>query len=1002
MRLTVFDGGRTGQNSVSVTVANLSHANQLAVTLSAVAGVPGMFTGTVATVVGSGPVSGILAMQNGDALRAQYVDILGVTRTTTATARLLPPVISGLNASVDLGLMTITWQTDEPANSVVLYGTNQPLTLATTNAPLTLSHTLRLYNLVPGKTYYFAVSSTDEAGNTASNNNSGAYFSFVAVQTPTVLLVDAYEQADGSQLIPDGAYTNALAASGFSFAFWKVTDRGGSPELADLKPFQAVIWRVTDDAINYTGTNNTLNASQQAMIENYINGGGSFLLSSMEILSRLGDVPFRKSVLQVQQFIVNSDPFGLPCGNCDEDFGVPAITGRAGSAISDGLDTPLDYTNYPYFDLGDSSYGPDFSDTFTPSTNATAVVFESTSGRVCGMAYPRPGLDTAGRVVFLSFPIDTLLANGSPPNNEASLLRNILNFLVPGVNGRGEISLDSPAYTAPDLVNVEVGDTDLTGTGQTQCQFTSTSSTNPLTVIVNETTHRGLFRGYITITTNAPGTNRLLVADGDVITARYFDASAGSNVSATAVVDLQPAVIGNVTAAPKYFDAIITWTTSKPADALVQFGESQLLGRTAYTATISTNHSVTLAGLVPNRNYYYQVVSRDNAGNTTVANNADNFYTFHTLLSQVPPWNDTLDTGAANWTVVGGDGNQVSWQLGVPQNGRETAAHSPPNAWGSNLKAQAIDYTDSYLFSPPIDLAQASDATLTFWHSYDFTSPDLIELGEVMVATNFTVEQAVTLNTYTNDATAGWTEESLNLKPYIGKTIMLVWHYSEFTFGGSTPPAGWLVDDISVTASNRTTGTLVITNNLWQSQCTLSGPTNYFGAGASTVISNAPPGQYVITYAAVPYYQTPSAQTNNLAVGVTVTFAGNYTFADANSNGIPDAWEMQTFGNVTTNRTQSTDTDGDGMSDYSEFIAGTDPKNAASVFEVAATPQNGNQWELDWMAALGHGYRILSSTNVISWQPYTDWIVADHTNMTWQLPAPDQHGPSLFRLEVRP
>ena len=96
------------------------------------------------------------------------------------------------------------------------------------------------------------------------------------------------------------------------------------------------MWRITDDIINYgvdadgfpdpTATNNTLNAQQQFMIQNYLNGGGSFFMSSMGILSQLGDVPFRRNVLQVAGFKQNPDP-PAPCSDCDEDFGVPAILG---------------------------------------------------------------------------------------------------------------------------------------------------------------------------------------------------------------------------------------------------------------------------------------------------------------------------------------------------------------------------------------------------------------------------------------------------------------------------------------------------------------------------------------------------------------------------------------------------------------------------------------------------------------------------------------------------
>jgi len=54
------------------------------------------------------------------------------------------------------------------------------------------------------------------------------------------------------------------------------------------------------------------------MIQNYLNGGGSFFMASMEILSRLGNVAFRKNVLQAGGFKQNPDPLSS-CADCDED-----------------------------------------------------------------------------------------------------------------------------------------------------------------------------------------------------------------------------------------------------------------------------------------------------------------------------------------------------------------------------------------------------------------------------------------------------------------------------------------------------------------------------------------------------------------------------------------------------------------------------------------------------------------------------------------------------------
>ena len=51
------------------------------------------------------------------------------------------------------------------------------------------------------------------------------------------------------------------------------------------------------------------------------------------------------------------------------------------------------------------------------------------------------------------------------------------------------------------------------------------------------------------------------------------------------------------------------------------------------------------AGLLANRDYYYQVVSRDDAGNTTVDDNHDALYTFSTRRAPRPPWSDDLENG---------------------------------------------------------------------------------------------------------------------------------------------------------------------------------------------------------------------------------------------------------------------------------------------------------------------------------------------------------------------
>ncbi len=1017
LNVKVFDALKAGNPFVNIAIKSTTESTAQLFSLNA-AGNYGVFTGAVVTVAGPPIADGKLEIQNGDVIEADYIDSSGSLRTAMATADLAKPVLSSVAVTTDLGVITITWQTGEPANSIVHYGTNLlNLTSVIANSALVTNHSIKIGGLVAGRTYYFYVSSSDPAGNIATANNSGSYFSFVAVTTPTVLMVDDYdtaaEDADGSTVINDGVYTNAIASAGFNYSFWKVTERG-SPTLADLQPFQIVIWRTTDDIINYgvdedglpdpSATNNTLNAQQQFMIQSYLNGGGSFFMASMSILSQIGNVPFRRDVLQVGGFQQNPDP-PSPCSDCDEDFGVPAFFGAPNNSITSGMFVTLDYDNYPSFNLDeDYNFGPDFSDTFTPATNATAICFESVTGKPCGASYPKIGTDSPGRVVFLSFPLDTVPMNGTSPNNEVVLLRNILNFLAPGANGAGSVFLDKTTYTLPDQVTVEMADSDLIGASHAQVTFSTSSSTNRVTVTLNETSHPGLFRGFITLVTANAATNQLAVGNGATITATYLDVSRASNVIATATVDTVPPVISGVGATTGVGHAVVSWTTSKPADSLVQYGESTIFSYTAYDAKLTTNHVMTLSGLQANRDYYYQVTSRDAAGNSTVNDNNSALYTFTTRRAPQPPWFDNLENGAGDWTVIADPafGSDVNWTLGTPDNNLATSAYSGTNAWGSNLQGQPVGFlVSSFLYSPVIDLSGLSQATLTFWHNFDFESG--FETGQLGISTNSSTPPAdiPTLIDFTGLASGGWEQETVDLTPYVGKTIQVVWYYQGINIG--MPLYDWLVDDVSITGVTVTgSGKIIITKNLGQGMFNLTGPVNQSGNAISTTISNVPPGQYKVKFSDVTFYQTPAAQTNMLSANETVTFTGNYVFIDANHNGISDSWENYYFGSAGSDRTQTTDSDGDGMSDYAEFIAGTNPTNAASRFIfVSAAVQTNRFVQLKWAAIPGRLYQLESSTNLNAWTPLTGLQQATTSPMSYSGTNAAARS-QFFRVQVQP
>ena len=127
------------------------------------------------------------------------------------------------------------------------------------------------------------------------------------------------------------------------------------------------------------------------------------------------------------------------------------------------------------------------------------------------------------------------------------------------------------------------------------------------------------------------------------------------------------------------------------------------------------------------------------------------------------------------------------------------------------------------------------------------------------------------------------------------------------------------------------------------------------------------------------------AATNTLPAGYTLDYTYNSGFAsnaiallstnavDADHDGMPDLWEVAHGLNPNDPSDAMKDKDGDGFSNLSEYLAGTDATNAASALRIVAVAATNGTFRISFSSVSGKVYAVQHNTNLLTASGWLDF-----------------------------
>mgnify|MGYP002359584771 FL=1 len=694
----------------------------------------------------------------------QYKDGSGnaaapVTRYFTTAGDVTPPVLSSIGATV-IGApdsMQVVWNTNEPSDSQVDYGTTTAYGSAfpiPANASLVTLHavTLPTGSLAQGQVYHYRVRSTDFSGNTAvsadqtvdlkspvlvsgpsvsSITGTSGIVSWTTDENSTTSVDYGTTTAYGNTLTISNSVTNHAIgiASGLSpntiyhyrirsvDPYGNVLTGSDATFSTDVTPPSIVSGPASSVAsqssISITWTTNE-NADSQVEYGITAAYGSVYPASAADTAGVTSHIVVIPGIVSGQQYhyrVKTRDLAGNLTQSVDQVFTIPDTTQPVLSALSissiTGTSAVVTWTTDEPTDAQveyglTTSYGTLTSIHPTPLTSHAITL----TGLLPNTTYyVRARSQDAASNLGLSAGSSLKTLDTQPP-----LFSSVSVTILSDTSAR-------VTWTTNKASNSQV-EYDSSGSVP---PYAASSTVDSAMVTSHSITLAGL-------ASNATYHYR----------ARSVDASNNIGYSADAVFtmpDTTPPVIGAISAVSvSDTSQSINWTTNEGADSQVEYGTTAAYGiSTSLDSSLQVNHSHVITGLQGNTLYHYRIKSRDGAGNLSVSTDQ----TFITSDSTPPQFfsvnasNITASTAVVGWVTDESSDSQVEYGT-TPSFGLATTLPTAPSTVHSVNISDLTGSTLYYFRVKSRDLAQnlgVSEQTYTFTTQPDITPPAIFNIA---------------------------------------------------------------------------------------------------------------------------------------------------------------------------------------------------------------------------------------------------------------------------------